>query len=154
MKIEQINLTAAEFQEKLKSGEIFADQKKRLHWKEIPVSTSKPKIKKAKKMDKIDLFVKLCKEHLNIEVIPEYQFDKKRRWRADYAVIQYNILLEVEGGIYTQGRHTRGTGYKNDMEKYTAASLQGWTLIRVQPSELLTKGFQAIEKSINSNNKV
>lgn len=41
------------------------------------------------------------------------------------------IALEVEGGIWIQGRHTRGLGFENDLRKYNAAVLDGWLLLRV-----------------------
>lgn len=69
---------------------------------------------------------------------PEYHFHEERLWRADYAWEAQRILLEVEGGIWTQGRHVRGKGYKGDMQKYTAAALDWWRVFRVEPDELST----------------
>lgn len=69
---------------------------------------------------------------------PEYHFHDTRLWRADYSFKDQRILLEVEGGIWTQGRHTRGEGYKKDMEKYTEAALEWWRVFRVTPDGLVT----------------
>lgn len=65
------------------------------------------------------------------EPVQEYRFDKTRRWRFDYAWPDLMIAMEQEGGIWTQGRHTRGSGYVKDMEKYNAAAIQGWRVLRV-----------------------
>lgn len=54
----------------------------------------------------------------------------------DYACVEHKIFIEVEGGVYTGGRHTRGKGFMADMEKYNAAAADGWTLIRTTPAEL------------------
>ena len=70
----------------------------------------------------------------------EYRFNPKRRWRADYAWPDYKVMLEVEGGVWTGGRHVTGTGFLNDMEKYNEAAADGWRLIRCTPSDLLKLG--------------
>lgn len=68
--------------------------------------------------------------------VAEFKFHPDRRWRFDYAWPDFRLALEVEGGIWTGGRHTRGAGFLKDMEKYNAAAVLGWRIIRVQPSDL------------------
>lgn len=70
------------------------------------------------------------------EPVLEFKFCADRRWRADYAFIPQKVLVEVEGGVFTRGRHTRGVGFAADMEKYNAAASLGWRLLRFQPKEL------------------
>ena len=67
---------------------------------------------------------------------PEHRFDPPRRWRFDYAWPAHRVALEVEGGVWTNGRHTRGSGYLKDVEKYNRAASLGWRLIRCTPSSL------------------
>jgi len=71
--------------------------------------------------------------------VPELVFHPKRKWRFDYAWPNQKVALEVEGGVWIQGRHTRGSGFVKDMEKYNAAAMLGWRVLRVQPKDLLTK---------------
>jgi len=66
----------------------------------------------------------------------EYQFHPRRRWRMDYAWPDLRLFLEVEGGVWVAGRHTRGSGYIKDLEKYNTAAAMGWRLIRCQPRDL------------------
>lgn len=73
------------------------------------------------------------------EPTAEYRFDAVRRWRFDYAWPENMVALEVEGGIYSHGRHVRGKGYLNDMHKYNAATIAGWRVLRVTPQELLLR---------------
>jgi very-short-patch-repair endonuclease len=40
------------------------------------------------------------------------------------------LAVEVEGGMWTRGRHVRGEGYEGDCEKYNAAVLGGWRVLR------------------------
>ena len=60
----------------------------------------------------------------------EYRFHPVRRWKMDFAWPDRMVALEIEGGIYTQGRHTRGKGYENDCIKYSTAAVMGWCVIR------------------------
>jgi very-short-patch-repair endonuclease len=78
----------------------------------------------------------MCKACGLPEPRPEYLFHPVRKWRFDYAWPDQKIALEVDGGIWTQGRHTRGAGKKNDMEKFTAAAMYGWRILYFEPSEL------------------
>jgi very-short-patch-repair endonuclease len=67
--------------------------------------------------------------HQGIEYEREYRFSE-RRWRADFALLEHRILIEVEGGTHSAGRHVRGKGYEADCEKYNAAVLAGWRVLR------------------------
>jgi len=99
----------------------------------------------------MDIFPELVKRETGFTITPEYRFDDKRRWRIDYAIVDKKIAIEVEGGAYTQGRHTRPMGFIGDMEKYNALTVQGWRLIRVQPKDLVTvKTLNMIKSTINA----
>ena len=58
-------------------------------------------------------------------------------WRFDYAWPEHKVALEVEGGIFSGGRHTRGKGFAEDMRKYNSAAVLGWIVLRCQPKELM-----------------
>lgn len=70
------------------------------------------------------------------ELEREFRFHPVRRWRADFAHLPSRTLIEIEGGIYVQGRHNRPAGFAADLEKYLEASLAGWRVIRLGPNEL------------------
>ena len=61
----------------------------------------------------------------------EFRFDPDRKWRFDLAWEEHRIAVEIEGGIWNGGRHTRPVGFHADIEKYNAATLAGWDLYRV-----------------------
>lgn len=75
--------------------------------------------------------------------VTEYRFDradtiatKARQWRFDYAYVEQRVALEVEGGVWTGGRHTRGAGFLKDMAKYNRAAILGWRVLRTTPDML------------------
>lgn len=64
-------------------------------------------------------------------LVAEYRFHPDRRWRFDFACPESRVAIEIEGGAWTGGRHTRGAGFIADAEKYMEATLLGWTVIRL-----------------------
>ena len=66
----------------------------------------------------------------------ELRFAPPRKWRFDYAWSHASIALEVDGGVWTRGRHTRGSGFLKDMEKFNRAAVLGWGVLRVTPKTL------------------
>lgn len=83
-----------------------------------------------------DVFTTICKTDLKVECVKEHKFHPKRKWRFDYAIPEHKIALEVEGGVWTGGRHIRAQGFLGDMEKYNTATLMGWRVFRTTPDDL------------------
>lgn len=66
----------------------------------------------------------------------EHRFHPTRMWRFDFAWPEQHVAVEIEGGIWTGGGHTRGRGYREDMEKYNEAALHGWIVLRFTPKQI------------------
>jgi very-short-patch-repair endonuclease len=49
------------------------------------------------------------------------------------------LAIEIDGGIWTGGRHSRGKGQIEDMAKGNAAIALGWQVLHFTPSQV-TKG--------------
>lgn len=97
-----------------------------------------------------DTFTRVAEKFFGVEVVKEYKFHTTRRWRFDYAIVDHKIAIEVEGGVWTSGRHTRSKGFLKDMEKYNTATSMGWRLLRTTPDELMScEFFDMISKTIN-----
>lgn len=81
----------------------------------------------------------------------EYAFAKPRRWRFDAAFPQVLVAVEVEGAVWTYGRHTRASGFLRDKEKYNTAALAGWCVLRYTWDEIKNgKFFEEVESAIKS----
>lgn len=70
-----------------------------------------------------------CKAH-GLVPVTEYQFQPTRKWRFDFAFPDRKVAVECEGGTWNGGRHTRGSGFAADCEKYNAAAAAGWFVFR------------------------
>ena len=67
----------------------------------------------------------------------EHRFHKVRKWRFDLAWPGHKLALEVQGGIFTGGRHTRGAALLKEYEKLNNAAMLGWRVMFVQPKDML-----------------
>jgi hypothetical protein len=68
--------------------------------------------------------------------VGEFRFHPERRWRADYCWPDKKVIVEIEGGVWSRGRHTRGYGFVKDMEKYNEAGKLGYRVFRFTPQQL------------------
>ena len=50
-------------------------------------------------------------------------------WRFDFAWVDERCAVEMDGGIWTQGAHVRGSHYESDRKKYNAAQVNGWIVL-------------------------
>ncbi len=78
----------------------------------------------------------------------EVVFHPTRGWAFDFAWGVHKVAVEVEGGAFSGGRHTRGAGFTEDCEKYNAAALYGWRLLRFTPQMLEADPQTCIEQVI------
>lgn len=67
----------------------------------------------------------------------------RSRPRADFCWSRERVVVEVEGGTWSGGRHTTGAGFARDARKHAFALLDGWTILRVT-SETVKKSTDAL----------
>lgn len=60
-----------------------------------------------------------------------------RKWRFDFYSQPHLLAIEVEGGTFRSGRHSRGVGMLYDMEKYNTATLHGIRVLRFDSTMIL-----------------
>ena len=80
--------------------------------------------------------------------IAEFRFAPPRRFRFDYYWADKKVAVEINGGIWSQGRHTRGFGYLSDMEKLNLAQRMGIRVFQFTPQQLLSGEAQAFMKEV------
>lgn len=66
----------------------------------------------------------------------QVRFDPVRRWRFDFAWPAERLAVEVDGGLYIRGAHSRPAGQLRDMAKQNEAVLAGWRVLRVTRDHL------------------
>jgi hypothetical protein len=80
--------------------------------------------------------IELICEGLHIQPpVVEFRHIPGRRFRLDYAWPDHRIGLEVQGGIWIRGKHSRGAGQKIDMEKNNLGILHGWRVFQCVPGQ-------------------
>jgi len=84
--------------------------------------------------DKMSAPEELFALHLRAAKIPcparEYRFHSVRKFRFDFAWIEIKLAAEIDGAVYTNGRHNRGKGYESDCFKMALALSEGWAVYR------------------------
>ncbi|MBL8283913.1 MAG: DUF559 domain-containing protein [Acinetobacter johnsonii] len=106
--------------------------------------SKRPKAKGEKVESEGEQTLSLQLKALRIEFEQEFKFHPTRKWRADFHLKGKKVLVEVEGGIWSNGRHTRGKGYLRDLEKYNEATMMGYQVIRFSTEQV--KSGSAIEQ--------
>ncbi len=66
----------------------------------------------------------------------DQRFSQDRQFRFDFSWPDVKVAVEIEGGEYSRGRHTRAAGYQADCEKYNLAADLGWAVYSVTPTML------------------
>lgn len=77
--------------------------------------------------------------------VPEFRFHPTRKWRFDFAFPEHGIAVELEGGTFSQGRHTSGIGHHLDCDKYNQAAALDWSVFRFTVKHLTESPVQSIE---------
>jgi very-short-patch-repair endonuclease len=73
---------------------------------------------------------------LSIGWTGEHRFHPTRKWRLDFARPDIRLAIEIDGGVWTQGRHSGGQGQIDDMEKGNAAVAEGWQVLHFTPQQV------------------
>lgn len=66
--------------------------------------------------------------------VTEYRFHTERRWAFDLAWPDLRLAVEMDGGGWIRGGHSRELGMQKDAEKRNAAQCLGWIVLVVTPT--------------------
>lgn len=78
--------------------------------------------------------------------VRQYRFSPPRRWRFDFAWLDSKVAVEIEGGMFKGGGHQRGEAYTKNCEKYNAAVVQGWAVLRYTNLDMRRRPVQVVEE--------
>lgn len=95
-----------------------------------------------------DLYLHIIEQDLGVKITPEYKFHPDRRWRFDYAIVDERIAIEIEGGLWLQGRHNRPLSMIKDFEKYNNAAMLGWRILKYTPQQIVNT--RQVEKDVKN----
>lgn len=76
-----------------------------------------------------------------------------RDWRADFAWPDHKLLVELEGGTFTNGRHVRPKGFRADCEKYNAAQKLGFIVLRYTSDMVYHDFWQIMDDIVDMLNE-
>ncbi len=97
-------------------------------------------MKTAKQLGPFAAIAAYCRSRGYPEPEPEYRFHPTRKWRFDAGwdllFAHALIAIEVHGGAFSKGRHTRGKGFSDDCEKMATAAAMGWRVLPVTTEQL------------------
>ena len=107
------------------------------------------KLANGKRAREYEMFGSKLSSFVGCEIKSEHIFYPGRRWRIDFAIVDLKIGIEIEGGVWANGRHTRGKGFIEDMQKYNAAVTLGWAILRFTPQDLnKITTFETVKKVV------
>ncbi len=84
------------------------------------------------------VFERILKK-FHVEYKREYCVLPDSRHRSDFVLIAQKVIFEVEGGIWSKGRHIRPKGFMEDCKKYNQATALGWKLYRIPLDWLMAR---------------
>lgn len=76
-----------------------------------------------------------CAAHGLLPPVFECQFHPTRRWRFDM-LFEGWLAVEVQGGLFVEGRHVRGAALLREHEKLNEAVCLGYSVLFVTPDQV------------------
>jgi hypothetical protein len=58
------------------------------------------------------------------------------------------VAVELQGGVFSGGRHSRGYGIVGDYEKSNEAIFHGWVVIQLSAKQITTDNIDKIRELI------
>lgn len=74
-------------------------------------------------------------EVARIHHVREFAFAPPRKYRADF-MVGLDLLVEIDGGTWQQGRHNRGSSIETEFEKGALAAIRGFRVIHASTEQV------------------
>ena len=69
-------------------------------------------------------------------MLTQHAFHPTRKWRFDFSWPAFRLAMEVDGGTWIGGAHSRGSGIESDCEKLAAAVILGYRVMRATTNQV------------------
>jgi hypothetical protein len=86
-----------------------------------------------------EIFLAMLRSHgIEESCEQEFEFAKPRKWRFDWVFrdMVRPVALEIQGGIFTGGRHVRGAALLEEMAKLNEACILGYRVLFATPADV------------------
>ena len=98
-------------------------------------------------------FEKLWKSCGGPALETEHLFHEVRKWRMDYVHRDTKTAIELDGGVYVQGRHSRAKGIQDACDKKNSAIQMGWDVFVLCTGIITEDRVRAIVEFVKQKNK-
>ena len=71
----------------------------------------------------------------NVTLIAEYKYVPCRKYKADYCIPEWRLLIEIQGGLFNKKAHGSITGLLKDIQRLNLATVNGFYLLRITPDD-------------------
>ncbi len=88
-------------------------------------------------IDDRQMFLKMCEAHGLPTPDAEYRFaeERGRKWRFDWLFDGW-LALEIQGGMFINGRHVRGGALRDEHDKLNTAVILGYSVMFCLPEDV------------------
>lgn len=97
------------------------------------------------------LFDAACQSHGLPVPVREYRFHPTRKWRFDF-LFDCNVAVEVQGGLFSGGRHVRGAALLQEYDKINSAQIMGFIVLMVTPQQVENgEMFELVKRALKGS---
>lgn len=89
------------------------------------------------------------------QMFPDIKLDREiklipgRNFRFDFVHEPSKLAIEINGGIYGRGRHSRGKAQESDYDKILLAARQGYVTVQLGTTQITMTYLNIIKEIIN-----
>lgn len=81
-------------------------------------------------------YIRFLAPDLAARMVEQHPVGAGRKFRFDFAFPAERLGIELEGGLWSRGAHSRPAGIQRDIEKHNFAVLNGWKVLRFSTDDI------------------
>jgi very-short-patch-repair endonuclease len=118
------------------------------------ISSRQPKQKRQKMpLNEAEMLLAEQLRQEKIIFLRNLRFSALRKYELDFALLDSQIGIEIDGGIYDGRAHGSIAGILRDMEKHNLLTLLGWRTLRYTPAQVKNgEALYGIKQLVDSQN--